>query len=106
MIWMKKINIIREVTKDVKNMGMTDEEFEVTEVKTNNRKGNKELAIQVTFGVKGNKKIIDTLTDKGWKIDRRYKNDDGSPSLYSSDIHGKNISHKFLMIVLKYIIEE
>ena len=103
---MKKINIIREVTKDIKNMGMTDEEFEVTEVKTNDRKGNEELAIQVTFGVKGNKKIIDTLTDKGWKIDRRYKNDDGSPSLYSSDIHGKNISHKFLMIVLKYIIEE
>lgn len=99
-----KNQIAREVTNDVKNMGLTDDEFEVRWVKEGDMKGNKETSIQITFGVKGNKKIIDSLTSKGWQIDRRYRNDDGNPSVYSSDIHGGSMLARVTMIVMKYPI--
>ena len=99
-----KKKIINEVKNDVSDMGFTEEQYEIQEVETT-YKGKREKYIQITFALKGNKKIIEHLESKGWIIDRRYKNDNGDPSIWLSDLHGKNRDFKFVMIVLKYIIE-
>lgn len=100
-----KKKVTNEVTSDVRNMGLTDDQFEINEAETIHKE-NRERYIQITFALKGNKRIIQYLESKGWIIDRRYKNDNGDPSIWSSDLHGKNRDFKFVMIVMKYIIEK
>lgn len=97
-----KIKLVNETTEKIKLMGLNEGDFEFNEVKTGDRKGNVDTSIQLIFRVKGNKKVIDYLLIQGWEIDRRYRNDDGSPSLFASDIHGKNMYFKVTMIVMKY----
>lgn len=100
-----KRKIMNEVASDVRHLGLLDDEFNVAQVQTNG-KGRSESSVQITFRLKGNKKIIEHLENKGWVIDRRYKNDDGDPSIWSSVLHGKNTQFKAVMIVLKSNLPE
>lgn len=81
------------------------QDYQVSMMSEGSRKGTFTY-IQVVFRSKGNKKIIDYLVSKGWEIDRRYYNEDGSPSIFSSDTHGKVLFHNVQMIVLKHKIDE
>lgn len=94
--------LFKEASKDIESFGLIhDEDYSIGHAS----KG-KEHYISLTFRLKGNKKIIDHFTSKGWLIDRRYKNEDGDPSIFASDWHGKNMYFNVVMIVMKYIIEE
>lgn len=100
-----KRKIMNEVANDVRQLGLADGEYTVTETNVHG-KGKSENSIQITFRLKGNKKIIEHLENKNWVIDRRYKNDDGDPSIWSSDLHGKNREFNVVMVVMKFILPE
>ncbi len=66
---------------------------------------NRENLLEIQFRLKGNKKAIALLEESGWAIDKRYKNDDGNPSMWNTEHHDKDLSYKkVVMIRMKYIL--
>lgn len=99
--------IRKEAIKDIESFGLIpDKDYSIGFASVGMRGGKTEHYISLTFGLKGNKKIVDHFLTKGWVIDRRYKNEDGNPSIYSSDWHGKNMFFNVVMIVMKYVVED
>jgi len=56
--------------------------------------GYKKTKIKVTFPY--DKKIVDVLKKKGWEVEKKYENN-GSPSIFASDIHNDQFELDLLM---------
>lgn len=94
--------IITEVIIHLKEIGMEKEkDFYIFAASEGTRKGILKF-LKIQFRLKGNKKVIEYLKSKGWEHDKRYKNEDGNPSIWASDIHGKVFSQNSVMERMKF----
>lgn len=62
------------------------------------------LFYSLQFPLHGNNEIITELEKQGWKKDKRYRNINGNPSFFTSDIFNGEIRNANMnMIRMKYI---
>lgn len=92
--------------KDMESFGLVREQDYDIEFTSTAKGGKRAEYISLTFRLKSNKKIIELFSSKGWVIDRKYKNEDGDPSMYSSDYLHKNMVFKVVMVVMEYVVED
>lgn len=97
--------IVENASKDIESFGLKKDEDYSIDYAAKGNGINQECYISLTFRLKGNKKIIEQFETKNWVIDRKYRNDDGSPSQFKSDWFGKNCEFRYTMIVMKYIVD-
>lgn len=86
----ESVDYIGEVHKDIKLSGKD--------------KGVSSSKFIVRFREEENKEVIKSLKEIGWKIEKRYKNSNGSPSIFCSDEHSRECYGDFKMIRMKKII--
>lgn len=90
----KQSKIIKHTKNKLNELGLSEgEDYIIFLSKEETSKIHKE-SFKIQFRLKGNKKVVALLTELGWQIDKRYCNDNGSPSIYETEIHNKGLYKK------------